>query len=237
MYQGVDRSCGADEGNIVIGLFAGGWWWLIPFCDGDTSVGVVLEKSFTRVNRGSSPVAMMDQVLDGLPHLRHCLRSARRILPVGAQGNWSYRATQFYGERWLLVGDAAAFVDPLFSTGVLLAVYGAKFAAAHIDRALSDGDFSATRFAAYQEDCLRGMDLFKGLVHEFYSQSLRDLLLASARHPTVCAIITSMLAGDVYRPAIWQSLVQRSGFSNFSRFERPPSARSARRVGPAEPIV
>jgi flavin-dependent dehydrogenase len=230
MYQNVDRTCGADEGNIVIGLFDGGWWWMIPFKDGDTSVGMVFEKSFTKVHRGLSSEQMMDAAVEQLPYLKRHLKDARRCLPVGAQGNWSYRATHFYGERLLLVGDAAAFVDPLFSTGVLFAVYGARFAAQHLDAALSDGDFSAARLAPYQEQCIAGMDIFKGLVHEFYSQNLRKLLLASARNPTVCAVITSLLAGDVYKPAMWQSMVKRQGFSNLADVQTVDGVRSSRQA-------
>jgi flavin-dependent dehydrogenase len=230
MYKNVDRSCGADEGNIVIGLFDGGWWWMIPFKDGDTSVGMVFEKSFTKVHRGLSTEQMMDAAVEQLPYLKRYLKDATRLLPVGAQGNWSYRATQFYGDRLLLVGDAAAFVDPLFSTGVLFAVYGARFAAQHLDAALTDGDFSAARLAPYQEQCVAGMDIFKGLVHEFYSQNLRKLLLSSARNPTVCAVITSLLAGDVYKPAMWQSMVKRQGFSNLGDVGAVAGVRSSRQA-------
>ena len=213
MYREVDRSQGADDGNIIIGLFDGGWWWMIPFKDGDTSVGIVFEKSYTKANRGLAARELMEAAIEQLPHLKHYLRNATRTLDVGAQGNWSYRSSRFYGERLLLVGDSAAFVDPLFSTGVLFAVHGARFAAAHIDAALADGDFGAERFSPYQDECLRGMDLFKGLVHEFYSQNLRKVLLASAQNPTICAVITSLLAGDVYKPAMWHSVIKRHGFS------------------------
>src|SRR5439155_14425217 len=70
MFREVDRSGGADEGNIIIGLFDGGWWWLIPFKDGDTSVGMVFEKRFTRAQRGLSSQAMMEAALEHLPHLK-----------------------------------------------------------------------------------------------------------------------------------------------------------------------
>jgi flavin-dependent dehydrogenase len=181
---------------------------------------------------------MMEQAIATLPHLGRYLRAATRILPVGAQGNWSYRSTCFYDDRLLLVGDAAAFVDPLFSTGVLFAVQGARYAAAHIDGALRDGDFRAARFAPYQEECIRGMELFKGLVHEFYAQNLRRVLLASAQKPTICAVITSMLAGDVYRPAMWQSFVQKEGFSRLLDVDYVPGVRSSRQVpaGQTDPI-
>jgi flavin-dependent dehydrogenase len=215
MFQDADRSGGADEGNILIGLFQGGWWWLIPFKDGDTSAGIVLEKSFTLANRGASPAELYDAALEATPNLKHRLRNAKKVLPVGTQGNWSYRSKEFFGERLLLVGDAAAFVDPLFSTGVLLAVNGAKFAAEHIDAALTDGNFAKERFAPYQAQCTAGMEIFKSLVHEFYAENLRKVLLASAHQPTVCAAITSMLAGDVYKPSMWHSLV-KSGFSHMN---------------------
>jgi len=213
MYKNVDRSQGADQGHIILGLFDGGWWWMIPFNDGDTSVGIVFEKSYTKANRGQSSQQLMEQAIEQLPHLKHYLRNATRFLDVGAQGNWSYRSSSFYGERLLMVGDSAAFVDPLFSTGVLFAINGAKFAAAHIDAALTDGNFAADRFAPYQDECIKGMDIFKGLVHEFYSQNLRQVLLASAQNPTICAVITSLLAGDVYKPAMWHSVVKKNGFS------------------------
>ena len=214
MYSGIPRESGLEEGNIIIGLFDGGWYWVIPFKDGDTSVGFVLEKRYTKVSRGLSKQEMYTQVLSGLPHLTKLMRDAKPLLEVGSQANWSYRAKQFYADRMLLVGDAAAFVDPLFSTGVLLAINGARFAAEHADRALTDCDFSAARFAGYQTACTAGMDIFKSLVSEFYAENLRQILIASAVNPTICSVIVSMLAGDVYKPSMWHSIVKKAGFSN-----------------------
>ncbi len=216
MYADIPRQSGLEEGNIIIGLFDGGWYWVIPFKDGDTSVGFVLEKSYTKVSRGLSRQEMYDQVLSRMPHLQKLMVNAKQIQEVGSQANWSYRSKQFYDYRMLMVGDAAAFVDPLFSTGVLLAINGAKFAAQHADAALRDRDFSAQRFASYQESCTSGMDIFKNLVSEFYAQNLRAVLMASAVNPTICAVIVSLLAGDVYKPSMWHSIVSKSGFSNFT---------------------
>jgi flavin-dependent dehydrogenase len=219
MWKGIPRERGLDEGNIIIGLFDGGWYWVIPFKDGDTSVGLVLEKSYTKVNRGLSKKEMYDQVIAGLPVLTHLLRDATPKMDVGSQANWSYRCKEFCGDRLLLVGDAAAFVDPLFSTGVLLAINGARFAAAHIDAALTDGNFAAERFASYRDQCLSGMDIFKQLVTEFYAENLRRILMASAVNPTICSVIVSMLAGDVYKPSMWHSIVKKAGFSNIPETE------------------
>ncbi|MEO6954879.1 MAG: NAD(P)/FAD-dependent oxidoreductase [Polyangia bacterium] len=217
-FAGVPLRSGLEEGNIIIGLFDGGWYWVIPFADGDTSVGFVLEKSYTKVNRGLSREDMFAQVLAGLPHLSKLLEGTRPLMAVGSEANWSYRAKQFYGDRLLMVGDAAAFVDPLFSTGVLLAIHGAKFAAMHADAALTDGDFSAERFAGYQAECVAGMDIFRNLVAEFYAENLRKILMSSAVNPTICSVIVSVLAGDVYKPSMWHSAVNKPGFSSV-----PPS--------------
>jgi len=229
-YRDVERFPGEDEGNIIVGLFDGGWYWVIPFKGRDTSVGFVLEKSYTKANRGASSAEMFDQVLStSTPFLKNLLRNAERIIPVGSQGNWSYRATKFYAERTIMVGDAAAFVDPLFSTGVLFAINGARFAAETIDQALTNEDYSLEQFEEYQQKCIGGMDLFKGLVHEFYSENLRKLLIASAHHPTVCSVIVSMLAGDVYKPSMWHSIVKNKGFSHKEvPTELPPGIRSSR---------
>ena len=219
MWKKIPRERGLEEGNILLGLFDGGWYWVIPFKDGDTSVGLVLEKSYTKVNRGLSKDEMYYKVIDGLPVLKHLLRDGQAMMAVGSEANWSYRCSKTYGDRLLLVGDAAAFVDPLFSTGVLLAITAAKFAAEHIDSALTDGDFAEARFAQYQTQCTAGMDIFKTLVTEFYAENLRAILMASAVNPTICSAIVSMLAGDVYKPSMWHSIVKKAGFSNISASE------------------
>lgn len=91
-----------------------------------------------------------------------------------------------------MVGDAAAFVDPLFSTGVLLAINGAKFAAEHADAALTDGNFAAERFAGYQAACVAGMDIFRTLIAELYTENLRKILMSSAVNPTICSVSVSV---------------------------------------------
>ncbi len=234
MWKGIERLPGPDEGNIIIGLFDGGWYWVIPFTGEETSIGMVLEKSYTKVNRGLTSEELYRTVVKTLPHLRERMKNATPVLDFGAQGNWSYRSKHFFAERALLVGDAAAFVDPLFSTGVLLGVTGAKYAAEHIDRAIAANDFSVDNFATYQQQVIAGMEIFKQLVNEFYAQNLRLVLMASASNATICQVITSILAGDVFRPAIWHGLVRKEGFSNFAVPAAPddrPVAKSSREAG------
>ncbi len=211
-YENCTRQSGPDEGNITVVLFDGGWWWFIPFKGNVTSIGCTLQKHFTVSRKGLSAEQMFMAALEATPVMQELLRNATRIRPVDTTGNWSYRCKQFYGDRFLLVGDSAAFIDPLFSTGVLMAVTCGKYAARAIHDALELGDCSAERFAGYQTQALQGADLFKGLVHEFYARSLRPLLVRSAAHRATYSAITSALAGDVYRPAMWQGLF-KEGFS------------------------
>jgi len=102
------------------------------------------------------------------------------------------------GEGWLAVGDAGGFIDPLFSTGVHLALNGALRAADAIDEALALGDVSAGRFEAWEVAMRAGADLFVGAVQAFYEGDLVSYLFAEPQHPFLRRAITSLLAGDVF---------------------------------------
>ena len=230
-YQGCVRQEGIDEGNFTLIVFDGGWWWFIPFKGDVTSIGVVFERDYTKARKGMSAEQLFLGAIEEQKEIKKALAGAKRVRPIDTTGNWSYRAREYHGDRWLLVGDAAAFIDPLFSTGVLMAMAGGKFAAEATDQAIAAGDFSAARFDGYRERAISGADLFKKLVHEFYGENLRKLLIASGQNPTMCAIITSLLAGDVYRKAMWQSAV-REGFSRLVDLKEIPGLRprSSRQV-------
>lgn len=212
-YRGCQREPGADEGNFSLIMFEGGWWWFIPFKGTDASIGVVLEKSYTTKRRGMTPEQLFDGAVAEQQEIKKFLAGAERLFPVETTGNWSYRCDRYRGDRFVMVGDSAAFIDPLFSTGVLMAMMGARFAAEAIDEAFKSGDFRSERFANYEAQCVAGADRFKSLVHEFYGENFRRMLLASERNPAMCAVITSMLAGDVYKPRVWHGVVKR-GFSH-----------------------
>jgi flavin-dependent dehydrogenase len=230
-YKNCLRQEGADEGNFTLIMFDGGWWWFIPFRGDVTSIGVVFEKEYTRARKGMTAEQLFLGAVDEQREIKKILAGAERVRPIDTTGNWSYRSRRYYGDRYLLVGDAAAFIDPLFSTGVLMAMAGGKFAAEAIDEALKAGDCSAARFASYEQKAIAGADLFKQLVHEFYGENLRRLLLMSGQNPTMCSIITSLLAGDVYKKALWQQAV-RKGFSHLAELTEVPGrrARSSRQV-------
>jgi flavin-dependent dehydrogenase len=207
-----------------------GWAWFIPFLDGTSSVGFVLSSAVVgaRVrdardlfgerlgpapreygDRSAVTGARLEQVFDeavaASPWMSKFTAGAPRIAPVRAAADYSFRVETLAGDGWLVVGDAAGFLDPLFSTGAHLAMGGAVRAAAVIDEALTANDVSAARFAPYAAALRTAGDLFLGGVQSFYRGELRELLFAPDQRVTMRRMITSMLAGDVFHdtPARW----------------------------------
>lgn len=209
-----------------------GWAWFIPFKDGRTSCGFVLstarfdewmkggERLIERETQGlpteykeRSPEAreklerLFDACVERSPWMKHLLGNNPKLEPVRAAADFSFRVDRLAGDGWLAVGDAAGFLDPLFSTGAHLAMGGGQRAAKVIDEALRDNDTSAARFAEFAQSLRKAGDLFLGAVQSFYRGELRDLLFHPDQRPALRKTITSMLAGDVFHdqpePPLW----------------------------------
>jgi 2-polyprenyl-6-methoxyphenol hydroxylase-like FAD-dependent oxidoreductase len=125
------------------------------------------------------------------------LSGATQLFPAGCTADFSFRVRQLHGPGWAVLGDAGGFIDPLFSTGVHLALTSAWNGAAAIDAALSGGDEPAL-FDTWERDLRRGADLFLGAVQAFYAGDLTSYLFADPQHPFLRRAITSLLAGDVF---------------------------------------
>jgi flavin-dependent dehydrogenase len=200
-----------------------GWAWFIPFDSGRSSIGFVLssEALRARVNdaralfgdklgpapreygdRSAETSVRLEAVFDAeiarSPWMRRLIGEAPRVEPVRAAADYSFRVGALAGDGWLAVGDAAGFLDPLFSTGAHMAIGGGVRAAQAIDEALAAGDVSAARFMAYAKMMRTAGDLFLGAVQSFYRGDLRGLLFAKGQRPVLRRSITSMLAGDVF---------------------------------------
>ncbi|WP_437913082.1 NAD(P)/FAD-dependent oxidoreductase [Sorangium sp. So ce302] len=212
-YEGVPREEGIHQGDIQIVLFEHGWFWFIPFRGEVTSVGAVVSSSWIRSRaKGERLEELFDRTVAQSGWAREFLASARRIRPVGALADFSYRIDQLAGDGWLFVGDAGGFLDPLFSTGAHLAIKGADLAATAIHRALDAGDTSRAAFAAYEAEIRYAVDLFLGVVQGFYKGQFRETLFEPNQRPTMRKLITSMLAGDVFhaeRRPQWASFLRQ----------------------------
>jgi flavin-dependent dehydrogenase len=199
--RGAWRDAGEREGDIQIVVFgegeARGWFWLIPFADGRTSVGAVVSGAWLRERRAlGGPEVLLDAAIAEAPTVARMLDGATRLFPPRAAADFSFRVRSIHGPGWLALGDVAGFIDPLFSTGAHLAMTGALRAADAIDAALS-GD-EGSRFTAWEQEMRAGADLFVGAVQAFYTGDLVTYLFAEPQHPFLRRAITSMLAGDVF---------------------------------------
>ena len=136
-FTGVERRPGDDAGNISLYWFEHGWFWLIPLRGGITSVGAVVTPAYLKT-RSATIEEFFHGTIAACRPLAQRMQSAALASPVTATGNYSYLSTAMFGDRFLIVGDAYAFIDPVFSTGVYLAMYGATSGADAVDACLRD---------------------------------------------------------------------------------------------------
>jgi flavin-dependent dehydrogenase len=199
-YEGIERPTGRPAGDIrVLTRLDAGWIWLIPLSETATSVGAVVPEVLHRRQAKSTAEESLEHYLRETPAAPALLRAARRVTPARFDTDYSYIARAMAGDRWVAVGDSAAFLDPIFSTGVLLAMQGGLEAAGAIDAGLRVGDLSARRFAAYERRVRRRYQYFRRFVVGFYDPYFRRVLFQRSRRFGIYEAVLSALAGN-WRP-------------------------------------
>ena len=168
-YQGGATLDGKKAGNILVENMPEGWLWVIPLHDGTHSVGWVTHVSTVngREELERTYLQMIEQSLE----TRRLLEGARRVSNFRTARDWSYKSKSFYGQGFLLVGDAAGFVDPLFSTGVFLAMSGGSLAARLLDAILREPQREQELLARYDEVYKNFLGVVVSFVHYFYDAS------------------------------------------------------------------
>ena len=232
-FRGAQRGSGECEGNIRVFWFAHGWFWFIPLRDGVTSVGAVCWPSYLKTRRGD-PSAFLLQTIALCPPLAERLAQATLVGAVTATGNYSYRSEQIGGERWIMVGDAYAFVDPVFSSGVYLAMSGAFRAAEVVAGALRDGARAPALRRDYQRFVQRGLSAFCWMIYRMTAPAMRELMMNPRNAGGMRRAVVSTLAGDVYRrgPVWWRMLAFRAlYYANVARIGRRSLAAWRQRRG------
>jgi flavin-dependent dehydrogenase len=202
-YTGVPRSSGRDGGNIQLYWFAHGWFWAIPLSGDVTSVGAVCWPRYLKSRNGSIE-QFFDDTVALAPDLASRLAHAQRIAGITATGNYSYKCAPAHGPGYVLVGDAHGFVDPLFSTGVLLAMESAASAADRVHRLLDEPAREELLMREHARYVDHAMDQFEWLIRRMPNPIMRDLIMtpdeALTATPAVLskrAVIT-LLSGDVF---------------------------------------
>ncbi len=199
-FKGAQRDSGRDEGATLVMQLLGkkGWFWYIPLQDDTISVGVVADFNYLFTDRGTKDIQeIFFQEVARCPGLIPKIASAQRAAPVKAAKEYSYRSQQVAGDGWVMVGDAFGFLDPLYSSGVLLAFKSGALAADAICLGLQIGDTSGERLGAWGEEYIKGMERMRRLVCEFYDGLSFGKLVK--RHPHLKGTITDMLVGDIFR--------------------------------------
>lgn len=210
-FKGVARRLGEDAGNISIYPHEHGWIWLIPLRDGVMSVGAVCFPDYLKQRRGQTET-FLTRTLDSVPEVRERMRGAERVAPVHVTGNYAYECTRMSGPGWIMVGDAYAFVDPMFSSGVYLGMNSAEQGAAMVDAALREPAREGALQRRLEARLKRGLDEFKWFIYRFTSPTMRELFAHPSNPWQVEQAVISMLAGDVFdaKPVIRRLRVFRA---------------------------
>ena len=172
-----------------------GWAWQIPINDTITSIGIVAEKDVFRQFRGQ-PEAYFDHYVQSNAALALALAPAVRLNELKTEGDYSYCMDQFVGNGWVLIGDAARFVDPIFSSGVSIALYSAKYASEVIQKAFATGDFSAEALRPYEDKVRGGVGIWYEFIRLYYK--LLPLFTHFIRSKTHRLEVLRLLQGEVY---------------------------------------
>ena len=199
-YTGAIRQPGRAEGNISIFWFDHGWIWFIPLSDGTTSVGAVCPPEYLKT-RKTDVTGFFQETIAQAPKLVERLAHATLTGPATATGNYSYRARSMTARNYLMVGDAYAFVDPVFSTGVYLAMSAAFRAVETVTTAVRNPRDAAAALARYDADVQRGIDRFSWFIYRMNRPALRDLFMNPRNVLRLQEAMLSLLSGDVFRPS------------------------------------
>lgn len=189
-----------DEGNIIISRFGDsrqGWFWLIPFADGTTSVGVVADSAYYR-DSAQQPDDFFWSSVRASRSIGPRMLDAKPVGELHTEADFSYTSDRYVADRLIKVGDAGAFIDPVFSSGVFLSVKAAEMAAKVIHRALGTGDFSEASFAEFEQNVRHGTKVFWAFIDAFYNKEFLSRMVSSRRRPLLQKSITSLLAGDIF---------------------------------------
>jgi len=203
-FQGVERREGELEGYITVHLADDGWFWMIPLPGDVMSVGFVGDQSAFKGRRGT-PHDLFMQRIQGSPTVRARMANATLQGEVTSTGNYSYRSTEGWGEGYLMIGDAFGFVDPVFSSGVLLAMTAGDMGADVAAAWLQDPALGRAKARRMQRELTHAMDRISWLIYRINTPALRHLFMAPRNVLRMRDGLVSLLAGNLR--GTWSSVL------------------------------
>lgn len=206
-FSGAKRHDGQAEGNITIFWFEHGWFWFIPMMNDVTSIGMVTWPYYMKtIGERSLEKFLMDGIAM-CPALGERLKEAKLINKVEATGNFSYVSERNHGQNYLLLGDAYAFIDPVFSSGVLLAMNSGVLGAEAIDTCLRRPEQAAAALKRFDALMKHGPKEFSWFIYRVTNPIMRDFFMHPKNIFRVKEALLSVLAGDIFgKTPIWRSI-------------------------------
>lgn len=223
-FEGMAREPGERAGDIQIVAFPHGWFWMIPFKGNTTSVGMVVTDGYLKLRnqiaagrpgeRGQHDEsnaavagheetvndAFLWKTIEDTAFVAERMQGARQKFPARSIANFSYIMDRYAGDGYVLVGDAGAFLDPVFSSGVFLTMKSAQLVARDILRSFRENDFSAHQFADYEKRIRGAQKIYFKFIKGWYDPAFLDLFFYPKNIFGLKSAITTMLAADLYDP-------------------------------------
>jgi flavin-dependent dehydrogenase len=196
-FRGAEARLGEDAGNISIYRFDHGWMWMIPLPEGVMSVGAVCRPEYLKQRKGRT----VEYLLDTLKQNAGLWQRMKRAVLIGevrVTGNYSYDSRRMGGPGWVLIGDAFAFLDPVFSSGVYLAMSGAESAAAVVDTALREPQREKALLRKLEKRQRAGMRRFSFFIYRFNGPVMQQMFRQPRNTWQLEQGVISMLAGDLF---------------------------------------
>lgn len=202
-FQGALRDPGKDEGATIILQTEGkkSWFWYIPLSSDIVSVGCTGNMDYLFGEGETNSADIFARELERCPGMQRRLKDATQAAKFFTTRDFSYRTTQSAGPGWLLVGDAFGFIDPVYSSGVLLALKSGEWAADAICEGLNKNDLSSAQLGCWQSEYSSGVENFRKLVYAFYAPEF-SFAKFLRRHPNLHSHLVDVLIGDVFKPEL-----------------------------------
>ncbi|MDO8208108.1 MAG: NAD(P)/FAD-dependent oxidoreductase [Gallionella sp.] len=197
-FSGAVRNTGKAAGNITIFWFEHGWFWFIPLSDGTTSVGAVTWPYYLKTRHEKSLAQFFQETIALCAPLSERLQQAQLTSVVEATGNFSYLCDRSHGSNYLLLGDAYAFIDPVFSSGVMMAMHSAFVGADTVDTCLRHPELAGKALKKFDKTMRVGPKEFSWFIYRVTNPTLRNMFMAPRNIFRVQEALLSVLAGDVY---------------------------------------
>jgi FADH2-dependent halogenase len=195
-FTNVMRDAGDAGGDTVITRLENKWFWIIPVSAEKTSVGLVIDKDEFNQSEGT-PQEIFQRWVAYSPVMQQRMENAQLTSSMQTTSDFSYYNRRLVGQRVLRIGDAAGFMDPIFSAGVYLAMWSGKLAAEVVQKSLAKGDDGSRRFLKFEKRVKAGMHFYWQMVEHYYTKPFMELFLQPRNHASLPDAVNAVLAGEL----------------------------------------